>query len=103
MPSYIQKNRRIDGRNFDWTISTSHFDFDHRWISIPEANIGHFHSHLNSERQRVQVWILEKWGWEEYLITERTRGLMKEQLTIDDLLQSSYWGELVAQARARRG
>jgi hypothetical protein len=100
MPSYIQKNRQINGHNFNWTISSSHFDFDHRWISIPEANIGHFHFHLNSERQRVQVWILEKWGWEEYLITERSRGLTN-QLMIDDLLQSSYWGELAAIVQAR--
>jgi len=98
MPSYVRKSRQINGHNFDWTISTSHFDLHYRWISISEANIGHLHFHINSEKWRVQVWIFEKWGWEEYFITGRTRGLMSE-LKIDGLLESPCWGELVAQAR----
>jgi hypothetical protein len=98
MPSYIWKTTQVDEQIFDWTISTSCFDFHYRWISIREAKIGHFHFHINSRAQRTQVWILEKRGWEEYFITRHAQGSM-EELDIDDLVKSSVWIELALNAR----
>ena len=46
----------------------------------------------------MQVWILEKRGWEEYFITGRMRGSMAE-LNIEELVQSPRWIELVLNAR----
>jgi hypothetical protein len=100
MPPYVWKSRLVDsdGQRLDWTITTSCFDFDYRWISIQGAKIGHLHFHTNTRAQRVQVWICEKQGWEEYFITGRMRKSMQE-LNLDDLVKSSYWIELVLNAR----
>lgn len=98
MPTYTRKSQQINGHNFNWTISTSSFDFSYRWISVPEAQIGHFHFHINSQKHRTQVWLLEKRGWEEYFITGRTRCLTSE-LEIDGLVRGACWIDLVVRAR----
>ena len=45
----------------------------------------------------MQVWILEKQGWEEYFITERMRGSV-EELDVDKLVKNSVWLELALNA-----
>jgi hypothetical protein len=102
MPPYVWKTRQIDGHDlsFDWTIATSCFDFDYRWISIRGAKIGHLHFHVNSWAGRVQAWIFETQGsgWEEYFITGRMRDSMTK-LDIDNLVNLPVWTKLVLNAR----
>jgi len=35
------------------------------------AKLGHVHLHVNTQLERVQAWVLEKWSWEEHFLKDQ--------------------------------
>jgi hypothetical protein len=71
MPPYRRAKTQINSfLTIDWTLSESPFDFNGGWIIIDDVEVGHAHFHLNTTMGRIQVWILERKAWEEYIFRQ---------------------------------
>lgn len=74
MPAYQNGSSlaRIDGVDIviEWTASECPYDFNGEWLEVAGAKLGHVHLHANTQLGRIQVWILEKWSWEEHFLKD---------------------------------
>lgn len=93
MPAYVTKTTKVGTKDITWTESSSDFDISSRWISIPGAQIGHIHFHINRRAQRSQAWVLERRSWEEYNLNFYSPG----DIGIVELVKQSPWIILCAQ------
>ena len=87
MPPYVTRTVKVDNVDVIWSESSSNFDISGWCISIPEAQIGHIHFHINRRAQRVQAWVLEKKSWEEYYIT----FCNLRDISLEELVQQGPW------------
>jgi hypothetical protein len=98
MPAYVKTNTKVGAQEVIWSESSSDYDLSGRWISIPDARIGHIHFHINRRVQRVQAWVLERRSWEEYNINFYSLG---DHIGFEELLKQDVhpWNYFVRTAR----
>jgi len=95
MPAYVTNTLKVNTIDIIWSESSSDYDISGRWISIPNAQIGHIHFHINRRTQRGQAWVLEKKSWEEYYLNFYS----PRDVSIEELVKRDPWVYFVLCAR----
>ena len=95
MPAYVTRTMKVDNLDVIWSESSSDFDMSGRWVSIPGAQIGHVHFHVNQRAQRVQAWMLEKKSWEEYYL----KFYSSRDVSLEEVLKQGPWVYFILCAR----
>ena len=96
MPAYVTRSVNVNNVDVIWSESSSNFDISGRYISIPDAQIGHIHFHVNQRAQRVQSWVLEKRSWEEHYINLRN---LRDDYSLEELVRQGPWDYIILCAR----